>query len=99
MAGQDRASGAVKQILQNARTGALDLAEVPAPEPAEGQILVRTAFSVMSPGTEKLALDFARKSLLGKARSRPDLVKQVVRKLQQEGPLPTYRAVLTRLET
>jgi threonine dehydrogenase-like Zn-dependent dehydrogenase len=45
-----------------------------------------------------MAMDFARKSLLGKARSRPDLVKQVVRKLRQEGPLPTYRAVMTRLD-
>jgi len=88
----------VKQILQNARTGALELAEVPAPEPAWGQVLVRTAFSVMSPGTEKLALDFARKSILGKARSRPDLVKQVLRKVRQEGPLPTYRAVTQRLD-
>ena len=43
-------------------------------------------------------MDFARKSLLGKARSRPDLVKQVVRKLRQEGPLPTYRAVMNRLD-
>jgi len=42
-------------------------------------------------------MDFARKSIVGKARSRPDLVKQVLRKLQHEGPLPTYRAVTTRL--
>ena len=88
----------MKQILQNARTGGLELVEVPAPAPAEGQILVRNAFSVMSPGTEKLGMSFARMSLVGKARSRPDLVKQVVRKLRQEGPLPTYRTVMNRLE-
>ena len=88
----------MKQILQNARTGGLELVEVPAPLPEPGQVLVRNAFSVMSPGTEKLAMGFARKSLVGKARSRPDLVKQVVRKLRQEGPLPTYRAVMNRLE-
>lgn len=88
----------MKQIVQSARTGKLEILEVPAPNPAAGQVLVRTAFSVMSPGTEKLALDFARKSLLGKARSRPDLVQQVVRKLRHEGPLPTYRAVTNRLD-
>jgi len=88
----------VKQILQNARTGGLELVEVPAPSPAEGQVLVRNAFSVMSPGTEKLAMSFARMTLVGKARSRPDLVKQVVRKLRQEGPLPTYRTVMNRLD-
>ena len=88
----------MKQILQNARTGALDLVDVPAPALGPGLVLVRNAYSVLSPGTEKMAMDFARKSLLGKARSRPDLVKQVVRKLQQEGPMPTYRAVMTRLD-
>lgn len=88
----------MKQILQSARTGELELVEVPAPTLREGHLLVRNHFSVVSPGTEKMALDFARKSLLAKARSRPDLVRQVVRKLRQEGPLPTYRAVMTRLE-
>lgn len=88
----------MKQILQNPRTGSLELAEVPAPALAAGEVLVRNCFSVVSPGTEKLAIDFARKSMLAKAQSRPDLVKQVTRKLRQEGPLPTYRAVMSRLD-
>jgi len=88
----------MKQILQNARTGALELVDVPAPAVGPGLVLVRNVYSVMSPGTEKMAMDFARKSMLGKARSRPDLVKQVVRKLRQEGPLPTYRTVMNRLD-
>jgi len=88
----------VKQVVQSPRSGKLELAEVPAPQPGPGQVLVRTHFSVMSPGTEKMALDFARKSLLGKAQSRPDLVAQVTRKLRQEGPLQTYRAVTGRLD-
>jgi len=88
----------VKQILQNARTGSLEVVDVPAPAVGAGQVLVRNAYSVMSPGTEKMAMDFARKSMLGKARSRPDLVKQVTRKLRQEGPLPTYRTVMNRLD-
>jgi len=89
----------VKQILQSARTGELELADVPEPFAGAGQILVRNRFSVVSPGTEKLAMSFARQSLVGKARGRPDLVKQVLGKLAQEGPLPTYRAVMTRLES
>jgi polar amino acid transport system substrate-binding protein len=88
----------VKQILQGVRSGALEIAEVPAPVPAAGQILVQSAYSVMSPGTEKLALDFARKTLLGKARSRPDLVKQVLGKLRRDGVVATYRTVTSRLE-
>lgn len=88
----------MKQILQNARTGSLELVDVPAPSVGMGQLLVRNVYSVMSPGTEKMAMDFARRSMLGKARSRPDLVRQVTRKLSQEGPLPTYRTVMNRLD-
>ena len=87
----------MKQIVQDARSGNLELLEVPAPSAGEGEVLVRNHFSVVSPGTEKMALDFARSSLLRKARSRPDLVRQVLAKVRQEGPLPTYRAVATRL--
>lgn len=88
----------MKQILQNARTGSLELVDVPSPMPGAGQILVQTCFSVMSPGTDKVAMSFARKSMLGKARSRPDLVRQVVGKLRQEGPAATYRTVTSRLD-
>ncbi len=88
----------MKQVVQSPRTGRLELLEVPAPALAPGQVLIRNHYSVVSPGTEKMALEFARKSMLGKARSRPDLVQQVVRKLRQEGPAPTYRAVMTRLD-
>jgi predicted dehydrogenase/threonine dehydrogenase-like Zn-dependent dehydrogenase len=88
----------MKQVIQSPRTGKLELAEVPAPACGSGQVLVRTRFSVVSPGTERQAMDFARRSLLGKARSRPDLVQQVLRKLAHEGPAPTLRAVLSRLD-
>ena len=88
----------MKQVVQNPRSGELELAEVPAPTPEPGQVLVRTRYSVVSPGTEKMALAFAQKSLLGKARSRPDLVRQVLQKVQHEGPLPTYNAVMNRLD-
>jgi threonine dehydrogenase-like Zn-dependent dehydrogenase len=88
----------VKQILQNARSGALELVDVPAPAVGPGFLLVCNVHSVMSPGTEKMAMDFARKSMLGKARSWPDLVKQVIRKLRHEGPLPTYRTVVNKLD-
>ena len=89
----------MKQILQSARSGELKLLDVPAPATAPGQVLVQNHFSVVSPGTEKIAMEFARKSLLGKARSRPDLVGQVLRKVRQEGPLPTYRTVVNRLDS
>ena len=89
----------MKQILQSARSGSLELLEVPAPMPLAGQVLVRNHYSVMSPGTDRLSLAFARSSLFSKARSRPDLVKQVREKLKADGALATYRTVTTRLDT
>ncbi|MCH2185112.1 bi-domain-containing oxidoreductase [Myxococcota bacterium] len=88
----------MKQIVQNARSGDLQLAEVPPPAIGPGQILVQNHYSVVSPGTDKLAMSFARKSLLAKARSRPDLVEQVIRKVRQEGPMPTYRSAMNKLD-
>jgi predicted dehydrogenase/threonine dehydrogenase-like Zn-dependent dehydrogenase len=88
----------MKQIVQNARTGELEILEVPSPPPGPGQVLVRNHFSVVSTGTETQSLEFARMSMLGKARSRPDLTRQVMKKLREEGPLPTYRTVMNRLD-
>ncbi|MEE8580000.1 MAG: zinc-binding alcohol dehydrogenase, partial [Myxococcota bacterium] len=88
----------MKQVVQQARTGKLELLEVPVPTPTRGQVLVRNRYSVVSTGTERDALSFARMSLFGKARMRPDLEAQVRQKFREEGPLPTYRTVMTRLD-
>ncbi|HKP47256.1 MAG TPA: bi-domain-containing oxidoreductase [Pyrinomonadaceae bacterium] len=89
----------MKQILQNQRTGDLTVAEVPAPILQRGRVLVRTAASLISAGTERLSLQLAQKNLLGKARERPDLVKQVVQKYKTEGLVSTINAVRAKLDT
>ncbi len=89
----------MKQILQNQRTGELTVAEVPVPVLQRGRVLVRTAASLISAGTERMSLQLARKSLLGKARERPDLVKQVVQKYKTEGLVSTVNAVRAKLDT
>jgi predicted dehydrogenase/threonine dehydrogenase-like Zn-dependent dehydrogenase len=88
----------MKQILQNQRTGELTVAEVPVPVLQRGRVLVRTAASLVSAGTERLSLKLAQKSLLGKARERPDLVKQVVQKYKTEGLVSTVNAVRAKLD-
>lgn len=88
----------MKQILQNARSGELELADVPAPMPARGQILVQNYYSVMSPGTDKLSMSFAKMSMIAKAQARPDLAGQVFSKLREEGPLSTYQTIMARLD-
>ena len=59
---------------------------------------MRTAASLISAGTEKMLIDLASKSLVGKAQARPDLVRQVINKAKKEGLLNTYRNVMSKME-
>ena len=89
----------MKQVIQSYRTGELWLAEVPAPAPTQGGVVVRTAASLVSAGTERMVVELAKKSLLGKAKARPDLVKQVWGKLKTEGVGSTLSKVKAKLDT
>jgi polar amino acid transport system substrate-binding protein len=88
----------MKQILQNMRSGVVAVYDVPKPGVQRGRLLVRTAASLISAGTEKNTVDMGKKSLLGKARQRPDLVKQVIEKARTEGLMNTYTAVKAKLD-
>src|SRR5512134_2830336 len=88
----------MKQLLQNIKTGKSTVEEVPIPTPREGQALVKVEASLVSAGTERMVVEFAEKSLVGKARSRPDLVKQVVEKARREGVVNTAQAAFSRLD-
>ncbi|MCU1491245.1 MAG: putative zinc-binding dehydrogenase, partial [Acidimicrobiaceae bacterium] len=89
----------MKQVLQSFRTGDISVTEVPAPSEAEpGGVLVRTTASLVSAGTEKMAMDLGKKSLVGKAMARPDQVAKVLQKLQREGVVATARAVFAKLD-
>src|SRR4030067_2453161 len=88
----------MKQIIQNLRPGETIVAEVPIPTPRPGTALVRTAASLVSAGTERMLVEFAAKSLVGKARSRPDLLRQGIDKARREGLLTTVEAAFNRLD-
>ncbi|HSW29480.1 MAG TPA: zinc-binding alcohol dehydrogenase, partial [Longimicrobiales bacterium] len=88
----------MKQLLQSPSAGAATVTDVPAPAVQPGCVLVRNAASLVSAGTERTAVEFAKKSLLAKARSRPDLVRKVLDKARTDGPVPALQAALTRLD-
>jgi predicted dehydrogenase/threonine dehydrogenase-like Zn-dependent dehydrogenase len=88
----------MKQVLQHARTGEITVAEVPAPQLLPNCVLVRIAASVVSAGTERASVEFAGKSLLQKARSRPDLVREVLSKVQRDGLFSAWQSVRSRLD-
>ncbi len=81
----------MKQLLQDARTGEVRVADVPAPQLLPGCVLVRIAASLVSAGTERASAEFARKSLLAKAKARPDLMRDVLAKLRRDGWSSTCR--------
>lgn len=88
----------MKQVVQNLKNGELKVIEVPSPHLRPGGILVSNVNSVISLGTEKLMMDFAQKSLLGKARARPDLARKVIELARSGGLMEAYRQVSGRLD-
>lgn len=88
----------MKQVVQDLRSGKPELMDVPVPVPAAGQVLVRTAASVVSAGTERMLVELAGKSMLGKAVARPDLVRKTLEKARREGPWAAMEAVRSRLK-
>ncbi|OFW57003.1 MAG: hypothetical protein A2133_08430 [Actinobacteria bacterium RBG_16_64_13] len=88
----------MKQVSQSMKDGRIRVVDVPPPTLRPHGILARTAWSLISAGTEKAKVDLGQKSMAAKARSRPDQVAQVVEKIRRDGVLQTYRTVMARLE-
>lgn len=88
----------MKQILNNLRTGQLQLQEVPVPLVKPGHVLIRTTCSLISPGTERMLIDFGRAGYLSKVRQQPEKLKQVLDKVQTDGLVPTMRSVFAKLD-
>lgn len=88
----------MKQLLQNMKSGETEVAEVPVPSPGQGKALVQTAASLVSAGTERMVVEFAKKNMLGKAQSRPDLIRKVLDKARREGIFSTIEKALNRLD-
>jgi predicted dehydrogenase/threonine dehydrogenase-like Zn-dependent dehydrogenase len=86
------------QIVQNVKNGQLEIREVPPPAILAGGVLVRTAASIISPGTEKMVMELAKKTLIGKARERPDLVRQVLNKARTQGLMNTFHNVMSKMD-
>ncbi len=87
----------MKQVLQSLRNGNLFLEDIPIPAKKDGNVLIKTYYSVISSGTERTLLEFGKAGFLEKARSQPDKVKQVIAKLKTDGLAPTMDTVFNKL--
>ncbi len=89
----------MKQLVQNLKSGEMKLLEVPVPAVKPGNILVRVHYSLISAGTEAMKVTTARKGYIGKAKEKPEQVKQVLDTLKKEGVINTYRKVMNKLDS
>jgi predicted dehydrogenase/threonine dehydrogenase-like Zn-dependent dehydrogenase len=88
----------MKQVIQYYKNGRISVEQVPEPFCKAGGVKVRLAASLISAGTEKMMIGMGRKSLLGKARARPDLVRQAWLKARKEGFLSVFQEARRRLD-
>ncbi|MFF3276694.1 bi-domain-containing oxidoreductase [Streptomyces chrestomyceticus] len=89
----------MKQVVQNYKSGELAVLDVPVPGCKPGGVLVRSAYSLISTGTELMKVSEAGMSMVGKARSRPDQVAKVVQSVAANGVPATYRKVMGKLDS
>ena len=87
----------MKQIIQDLKSGATVLEEVPVPLVKSGYVLIRTSRTLVSLGTERMLVEFGKANLIDKARQQPDKVKQVLDKIRTDGLMPTLEAVFNKL--
>jgi len=88
----------MQQLTQKLGSGDMIIQEVPYPQLGKGMVIVKNHYSIISAGTEGSTVTAARKSLIGKAKERPQQVKQVIDTLKKQGPVQTYRAVMKKLD-
>lgn len=88
----------MKQILQSLKTGATEIADVPCPAVQRGQLLIRSVYTLVSAGTERMLVEFGKAGWIEKARQQPDKVRMVLDKIKTDGLLPTVEAVFNKLD-
>ncbi len=88
----------MKQIFTDVKSGEIVIMDLPSPVCKKGGILVKTYYSLVSAGTERMLIDFGRMNLLQKAKTRPDQIKKVFEKMQTDGIVTTLKAALNKLD-
>ncbi len=87
----------MKQVFQNISNGDTFLLDAPTPKLKSGHVLIASKYSLLSPGTEKMLVNFGKSNIFNKAKQQPDKVKEVLNKISTDGVLPTLDAVRAKL--
>ena len=86
------------QLFQSLSDGSTFLRDAPCPQVRPGHLLIRSRVSLVSPGTERMLLEFGKAGWVGKARQQPEKVKQALDKIRTDGLWAAYEAVRGKLE-
>jgi polar amino acid transport system substrate-binding protein len=86
------------QLTQNLKNGKMEITEVPTPSLDANSVIVKNHNSLISAGTEGSMVSVARKGYIGKAKEKPEQVKQVLETVKREGFINTYKKVMTKLD-
>lgn len=87
----------MRQILQDLSSGETQIMELPRPSLKGGHVLIRSSVSLISPGTERMLVEFGKSTVLGKARQQPEKVAEVLGKIKTDGLASTVTAVRNKL--
>jgi len=88
----------LKILGQKLMDGSVSIIEAPDPMLPEGCIRVRTLYSAISPGTEGGKVITGKKSLIGKARAKPQQTMQALAMVKSLGLKNTILKVKSKLE-
>ncbi len=63
-----------------------------------GHLQIASTCSLISAGTERTLVDFARGSFVSKARQQPEKVRQAIEKMKTDGVISTVEAIRSKLD-
>lgn len=86
------------QLIQSLSSGETKLIELPSPAIKSGHILIKTTCSLISSGTERMLLEFAKGNILKKINQQPEKVSQVFNKIKTDGLVNTIATVQSKLD-
>ena len=87
----------MKQIFQSLENGETLISDIPSPSLKKGHLLIKSSYSLISTGTEKMLIEFGKSNLIEKAKGQPDKINEVIQKLKIDGFIETYKAIQNKL--
>ncbi|RYV02591.1 dehydrogenase [Shewanella sp. OPT22] len=87
----------MKQVLQDMAKGGNTIVEAPVPQVTKNHLVINTATTLISAGTERMLVGFGKSNLVEKALAQPDKVKMVLEKVKTDGLMTTVDAVKSKL--